>query len=258
MIAALLLSAALTRIAAPDFKATPVGAITTKSPITLKLVSNTPNEITDTDAWLEKNELALNQAGVPPEGVPAELEGMKFNTAIRSGDRHLAIYGPDYAGGTIVAGFGDDGTMQFAFDFSAYRYAPRGVEADRDYVEQRVQWAEARGNVLYVSHGHRTYAKSSHGMNAYITAIDIRNGKPLWHSAPLVANATNFVLRGDHILTGYGFTAEPDFLYILRAKDGTAVARIPVKSGPSHLIPRGDRLYVRTYDRDYVFSIAKP
>lgn len=111
--------------------------------------------------------------------------------------------------------------------------------------------------MLYVAHGHRTYAKSSHGMNAYLTAIDLRSGKPLWHSAPLVANATNFTfLDDDHLVTGYGFTAEPDFLYVLRAKDGAAVAKIPLKSGPSYLLRKDGRLFVRTYDRDYVFRVV--
>ncbi|HUR82042.1 MAG TPA: hypothetical protein VM733_14855, partial [Thermoanaerobaculia bacterium] len=162
---------------------------------------------------------------------------------IRSGNRTLGFYGPDYAGATYVVS-----PNEFAFDFSAYRFAPGTKE------EQRVTWAEARGNVLYVSHGHRTYAKESRGMNAYVTAIDLRSGKPLWHSAPLVSNANNFAFLGDqYLVTGYGFTAEPDFLYVLRTKDGAAVAKIPVKSGPSYIIEKGGRFYVRTYDRDYVF-----
>lgn len=257
MLSALLLSVTLTRIAAPDFKAKPVGEVTAKADLKVRVVSDTPNKITDDDAWLAKNELRRNELEEPPAAVPAELEGLKLVKAIRTSDRFLGIYGPDYAGGTVVAGFNREGHTQFAFDFSDWRYAPRNVEADRDYVEQRVLWAEARGDVLYVSHGHHTYAKSSHGMNAYVSAIDIPSGKALWHSAPLVANANNFVLDGDVIITGYGFTAEPDFLYVLRAKDGGAVAKVPLKSGPSQIIPREDRIYVRTYNRDYVFRVTK-
>lgn len=233
---------------APDFKTTAVKSVPAKAPVTLRLVSNSANAITDDDAWFEKNDLWLNRLDEVPEDLPSEIDGSKFLYAIHSGDRHLGIYGPDYAGGTIVAGPG------FAFDFSHYRMAPRNAQADLEYVEQRVLWAELKGNVLYVAHGHRTYAKSSHGMNAYLTAIDVRGGKALWHSAPLVANASNFTfLDDDHLVTGYGFTAEPDFLYVLRAKDGAAVAKIPLKSGPSYLLRKDDRLFVRTYDRDYVF-----
>ncbi|HYC93564.1 MAG TPA: hypothetical protein VEO54_30440 [Thermoanaerobaculia bacterium] len=247
----LLLAAALTRLPAPDFQATPVKSVAGKAPVTLRLVSSTANNITDDDAWFEKNGLALDRIDEAPEGLPSRIEDAKFLYAIRSGDRLLGIYGPDYGGGTIVAGPG------FAFDFSDYRFAPRHVEGEREFVEQRVLWAEVKGDVLYVAHGHRTYAKSSHGMNAYVTAIDLRGGKALWHSAPLVANAGNFTFLDDgHLVTGYGFTAEPDFLYVLRAKDGAAVAKVPLKSGPSFLLLRGERLYVRTYDRDYVFRVV--
>ena len=240
-----------TRLAAPDFKSTPVKTVPAKAPVTLRLVSNTPNAITDDDAWFEKNKLTLNRLDEAPANLPPRIDGAKFLYAIRSGARVLGIYGPDYSGGTIVAG------SDFAFDFSSYRLAPRNVQSDLEYVEQRVLWAETRGHVLYVAHGHHTYARSSHGMNAYLSAIDLRTGKPLWHSAPLVANAANFTfLDDDHLVTGYGFTAEPDFLYVLRTKDGAAVAKVPLKSGPSHILLRGDRLYVRTYDRDYVFTIS--
>ncbi|HEX6084927.1 MAG TPA: hypothetical protein VF266_10415 [Thermoanaerobaculia bacterium] len=241
----------VTRLPAPDFKTTPVKTVAATAPVTLRLVSNTANAVTDDDAWFEKHDLSLDRLDEAPEDLPAEIDGAKFLYAIRSGDRHLGIYGPDYAGGTIVAG------SDFAFDFSSYRLAPRNVPSDLEYVEQRVLWAEVKGDVLYVAHGHRTYAKSSHGMNAYLTAIDLRSGKPLWHSAPLVANATNFTfLDDDHLVTGYGFTAEPDFLYVLRAKDGAAVAKIPLKSGPSYLLRKDGRLFVRTYDRDYVFRVV--
>jgi hypothetical protein len=247
----MLLAASVITLPAPDFKTTPVKTLPAKEPVTLRLVSNTANAITGDDAWFEKNDLALDRVDEAPEDLPAEVDGAKFLYAIRSGGRHLGIYGPDYAGGTIVAGPG------FAFDFTSYRLAPRNVQSDLEYVEQRVLWAEVRGKVLYVAHGHRTYAKSSQGMNAYLTAIDIRSGKPLWHSAPLVANATNFTFLDDqHLVTGYGFTAEPDFLYVLRAKDGAAVAKIPLKSGPSYILRKGDRLFVRTYDRDYVFRLV--
>lgn len=255
LVASLLLSATLTLVPAPDFKQKPVGPITAKSPVPLRLVSNTPNQITDTEEWYKNNELALNESEEAPEGVPADVQDLRFISAIHSDGRQLAIYGPDYAGGTHLLVFDEEGELEHALDFSSYRFAPRNVEAEREFVEQRILWAEAKGDRLYVSHGHRTYAKSSHGMNAYISAIDLRTGKPIWHSAPLVANAGNFVLFGEHIITGYGFTAEPDFLYVLRSKDGVAVTRVPVKSGPSHIIQRGDRLYVRTYDRDYLFRL---
>ena len=65
-------------------------------------------------------------------------------------------------------------------------------------------------------------------MNAYVSAIDVQTMKALWHSAPLVSNAANFEVVGDYLITGYGFTAEPDFLFVLRRDTGEAITKIPV------------------------------
>src|SRR3712207_8478138 len=49
------------------------------------------------------------------------------------------------------------------------------IESDRPYVFQEIRWARQVDDVLYVSHSHSTYSASSMGMNAYITAIDVRS-----------------------------------------------------------------------------------
>ena len=230
-------------------------------PITLRRVSEKANEIIDSDAWFSTNKLALNTfRGVLPDSIPREIRGAGIITTIDSGDHILAIYGPNYGSKPLLLGARRDGTIEYIFDFENYRFAPKNVERERAFVEQSIVWAEQRGDVLYVSHGHSTYASSSNGMNAYVSAIDTKSRKALWHSAPLVSNASNFIFIGGdaYLVTGYGFTAEPDFVYILRATDGAVVARIPVKSGPEHIVAARDRIFVRTYNRDYVFEIRRP
>ena len=58
----------------------------------------------------------------------------------------------------------------------------------------------------------------------------------------LVANARTFVVTGDLIVAGYGFTAEPDFLYLLDRRTGKVLDRLPVASAPEIVKLRGDRL----------------
>jgi len=140
-------------------------------------------------------------------------------------------------------------------DFSAYRLAPDNLPSDLQFVDQSVQWAEVKDGVLYISHGHRTYARSSKGMNAYITALDLLTAELRWRSEPLVAGAANFVLDGAFILTGYGFTAEPDNLVVLERRSGKTVSRVKVDSAPEYLFVQGRRLLVRTYDTDYEFDL---
>ena len=57
------------------------------------------------------------------------------------------------------------------------------------------------------------------------------------------------------IVAGYGFTAEPDFVVVLDRATGAVQQRIKVPSGPEVFALVGERLYVRTYDRDLVFSV---
>ena len=111
--------------------------------------------------------------------------------------------------------------------------------------------------MVYVSNTHLTYATATNGRNAYITAIDPEQGKTLWRSPALVANARTFVVTGDLIVAGYGFTAEPDFLYLLDRRSGRVLDRLEVPSAPEVIKLRGDRLLVRTYDRQVVARIVR-
>ena len=63
------------------------------------------------------------------------------------------------------------------------------------------------------------------------------------------------MIRGGAILSGYGFTAEPDFLFVLDRASGRVLSKVKVASGPDYLIEKDGDLLVRTYDHDYVFAI---
>jgi len=72
-----------------------------------------------------------------------------------------------------------------------------------------------------------------------------------------VANARTFVVAGNLIVSGYGFTAEDDFLYLLDRRTGNVLDRVRVPSAPEVIKLRGDRLHVRTYDRQVVARIVR-
>ena len=76
-----------------------------------------------------------------------------------------------------------------------------------------------------------------------------------WRSEPLVAGAANFVLDGPVILSGYGFTAEPDHVVVLERRTGKTLAKTKVDSAPEYLFVQGRRLLVRTYDTNYEFDL---
>jgi hypothetical protein len=235
---------------------------------TLKLVSEAKNAITDDAEWFQRHQVELQEYEVPnpmrgepgnlPPSIPPTFGKFLLVQAIRQADLNILFYGPDYSGGRFVAvQRAQGGEIVALLDFDAWEFAPDAEPGERMFVDQRAIWAAVDGDVLYVSHGHHTYARSSKGKNAYVSALDLTSGELLWRSAPLVANTANFVIVGGHIVTGYGFTAEPDFLYVLERATGKTVGKTRVKSGPDYLFYRSGQLYVRCYDTDYVFELRQ-
>ncbi len=232
----------------------------------VELVGSSPNAITDTERWLEMNDLSFSQYEVPnsfrgikgalPEGVPAHYRGKMIVKAIYSDEYLFLIYGGNFSEGRyLLITDRDVRKVLYAFDFEAYEYSPDFVEEDRMFIQQRINWADIRDGILYVSHSHNTYAESSKGMNAYITAIDLATNEVIWRTAPLVSNTSNFVIVDDIIVTGYGFTKEKDYLYTVSRSSGNVVQKVLLKTGPDAILRKGDQLYVRAYDTDYVFRI---
>jgi hypothetical protein len=222
-------------------------------------VSKKRNEITDEERWFRDIGATLPVSQNAPEGL-AVFRGVPLMSRIE-GDPALLVYqtldGPE----AYVVGV-DPGTgeARFAFDLSSFRTPPAAAEGAESLVAMEIRWAMVQGDRLYVSHAHRTYAESSKGANAYVTALHIPDGALLWRSQPLVSNAQNFapVPAGEGaqvLITGYGFTAEPDFLYVLDPETGAVLSKTKVDSGPEYILAQDEQIYVRTYDRDYVFRL---
>lgn len=161
----------------------------------------------------------------------------------------FAFYGRDGASSRILlGGFGSGPGPHYGFDFQRYVWPPRIKRGEREFVYEELVWAREANGVLYVSNGHLTYAASSYGQNAYVTAIDPDTGRRLWRSKALVSNARTFVVTPRHLVTGYGFTAEPDWLYLLDRRTGRVVERLALPSAPEQITRSGKNLIVRTYD----------
>ena len=254
---------------APEFKRVPPGA-TPAAPKRPRLVavSERRNQITDVVPWFERNGLELPVYELPgeeggeggralPAFVPLGFRGVRIIRAMRGPSGGvLAVYGQDGGEGRYLVALDSAGRFRYGFDFEAYAYAPGTPQHERGFTYQQITWAAEEGGTLYVSHGHNTYARSSKGMNAYLTALDTRAGRVLWRSRPLVSNAANFELVGGLLVAGYGFTNERDFIYLLDKRTGEVRQRLPVRSGPTYILRKGDRLHVRAYDADLVLKLS--
>ena len=198
--------------------------------------SEEPNEIIDEDKWFQDN-------GLQRQGFPYE-DGKYRYEAFRNGADQPALFLTELATGKTVT-----------FDLREYQYSTEYVEADYDFIEQNLFYAAVRDNVLYLATGHYTYAESC-PQTAYITAVDLTDNSVLWKTEPLTCNARGFAFVDDYIICGYGFTAEDDYLKIVRIDTGEVVQEIPVKTAPDYIIRQDGILYVRTYDTNYTFMIA--
>lgn len=240
----------------PPFPAEPPSAPARGQGPVLEQVSSRPNEITDVREWFESNALELPERGPAPlpHSVPRQLRDSLLVRAFEGGDSLFLLYGQTEVDARyLVAADPRTYAFRYGYDLQGWRNPP-DLEGNL-LTLQEVIWAVEEDGVLYVSLGHRTYAKESGGRNAYVTAVDPRTDRILWRSRPLVASARNFLVLGDLILAGYGFTAEPDFLYLLDRATGEVVGRHPVKSAPEHILPKDGLLYVRCYNTDDVFRL---
>jgi hypothetical protein len=167
--------------------------------------------------------------------------------------RGLRIEGPDGTTAHLVTAPG-----RYAFDFRNYAWPPRIAPGDREFVYEQVVWAkEADTGLLYVETAHSTYAKSSYGLNGYLNAIDLKTKKLRWRSPALVANADDFVLLNGVIVSGYGFTAEPDYLYAIDRGNGRVVGRVLLPTGPERIVRHGNVLTVDTYDHRLTIRVVE-
>jgi hypothetical protein len=110
---------------------------------------------------------------------------------------------------------------------------------------ERMELGDARyadGLVLFNDVG-IGYAREHGGNCSHVIAIDPIAKKRVWISAPLVAHS-NFFVTPAGIVTAYGFTAEPDYAYLLDRKTGRTLAKKPVNGTPDRIWQRDDGKYI--------------
>lgn len=244
--------------------------------ISLKQQSKVRNGITDTEVWLKKYmpEKLISQYAFTPGGnraseelkskVALQYEGKyrryidlhdEYNV-IYYGDRieHLGDFGVDPT--LIVVTLPDFSKVLYAYDFSNFSVSQYSRSGEQDYTKISVSDVTIEDNILYANICHPTYASSSSGYNAYLVAVDLETQKIKWVTKPLTCNA-NYHIDKDVIFTGYGFTNEDDYIYIIDKASGSRLNATKIEKGPEFFVVKDGKLYVRTYSLDYTFQIIK-
>lgn len=164
-------------------------------------------------------------------------------------DGFLAFYRDPYGASSCAL----SGDKNCAFGAAIYHCSGRlirvlGLNAFMSRPDRlEVQDVRLDGGVLYFNEACQSYSKEAQGKCSSLVAVDIETQKVLWRSPPLTSN-NRFLVAGKYLITGYGFTAEPDFLFVVRRSDGTVAQRVPVTSGHEEMAFQGpDAIAVGIY-----------
>jgi hypothetical protein len=249
-------AASMVVVPAPPWQAATPAPLSSKapksSPKLVKVSSQTASAVRNMHPTFDPSEpwfIPPVDKGKLPEGARGDLPssfGQEDLSAIipdhraNQTERLILVYGGRFL--VLVK----ENTAERVFDLDAFRHPPKATPQWKEFAVEGVTYAQERDGVLFVCNGGGSYAKEVFGKKGFLSAIDATTGKLLWRSAPLTCNST-FAMTNDHIISGYGFTAEPDFVFLLRQSDGGIVQKVPVDSGPETITLVGDRVHVETY-----------
>lgn len=246
--------------------------------VSLKQLSKLSNVNNDKNEWLSRylpeklnTQYLFTPDGTMPSSSPKFILDVPytFNGKVRRGISLYNDYNVIYYTDRIEEGadFGifptvviitnpDISEVLYAFDFSDFSVARFSKPEDAEYTQVLVNDVIIEDNVLYANVYHKTNASLSSGFNAYLVAVDLDTQKIKWVTEPLTSKSS-FCIDGDVIFTGYGFTNEDDYIYIIDKASGSRLKAVKVEKAPEYFSVKDGKLHVRTKGLDYVFQIIR-
>lgn len=192
------------------------------SPLTLKIVSEEENGIDFANEWYESKQLSL------------PMVGKEWNNFYDDEYQYI------WSGDALYIYENISGNCLYVLEYPTDKWYINGNNAC------------LLDDIFYGISVTNGYAQPD---SCFMFAYDLENEKLLWRSADQTYNSMNFLVKGDVIFCGYGFTAEDDYLYQLDKNTGEVIDRLPLKKMPDLMAEKDDRLYVHTYSYDYVIGI---
>ena len=109
---------------------------------------------------------------------------------------------------------------------------------------------------LYFNEACPSYAREAQGRCSALLRVNPARKALEWRSRNLVSNDI-FILHGPWAITGYGFTAEPDSLYLIERASGRIRARAGLDTAHDYLEVKDGVLHVVTYRSVYRFALPR-
>jgi hypothetical protein len=108
---------------------------------------------------------------------------------------------------------------------------------------------------IYFNQACKSYSREQGGKCSNIFSYNIKNKEIEWKSNNLSSNGI-FLVNGDFIFSGYGFTEENDYVFVINRINGKIVDKYKINSSPEYMEIVGNKLYVVDYNHTvYVFNI---
>ncbi len=184
-----------------------------------------------------------------PESIPLTVDGtLELFLADHTATGFFIFYREPYNVGSCTLGskkncgyaaahYTTDGTHEWSLPLTNLLSRPDGIEI------QDIRYS--RG-VLYFNEACQSYSSEAGGQCSSLVAVDPVANKVLWRTPSLVSNG-RFAVRGCYIIAGYGFTSEPDNVFLVDKSTGNIAQKIAVSSAPQGYKLGKERLDVRLY-----------
>lgn len=192
------------------------------SPLTLKIVSEEENGIDFANEWYESKQLSL------------PMVGKEWNNFYDDEYQYI------WSGDALYIYENISGNCLYVLEYPTDKWYINGNNAC------------LLDDIFYGISVTNGYAQPD---SCFMFAYDLKNEKLLWRSADQSYNSMNFVVEGDVLICGYGFTAEPDYLYQINRNTGEIIDRLLLKKMPDLIVEQDGKLYVHTYSYNYVIEI---
>lgn len=190
-------------------------------------------------------------ANTPP-WVSRTRDGMELFIADETPDGWLGLYR------TPLAQMRGSRNPRFR---AVLRLAPDAIAWDLDLTPllsrpehleiQDVRYADG---MLYFNEACQSYSREAGGQCSSLVRVDPRAERVDWRTPPLVSNNV-FLLHGPYVVAGYGFTDEPDALFIVDRATGRVLATHGLDSAHSYLEFRDGELFAVTQRTLYRFRV---
>ena len=169
---------------------------TAAQPYSLEILSETYNNITFADEWYNASEdISLPMIGENWDCFYDENYTYQWDYTYQWEDGKLSIF--------------DGENCLYVLEYPTDKWYVNGNNACLE------------NGIFYGASVMNGYAQPD---SCFMFAYDLENEKLLWRSADQTYNSMNFLVKGDVIFCGYGFTAEDDYLYQLDKNTGEVTA----------------------------------